>query len=157
MVTVSTLSIRWTGEAALELLETRRDDLSKLLAAVPHDSIERVPRKALAVDGPADRAWQVLREIDGIGPTIAGKVLSWKRPHLVPVFETVVHRLLGSPAEYWWHDWFSRAGRADSVRAFREEVGGIEDISLLRCLDVALWMHARRNGAAISEIVSVAP
>lgn len=159
VVAVSMLSIRWTGAAALELLETRRHDLSALLAAVPRDSIERVPRETLAVRGPADRVWRVLREIDGIGPTIAGKILSRKRPHLVPVFDTVVHRLLGSPVEYWfwWHGWFARPGRADAVRSFRDEVGGIDDISLLRCLDVALWMHARRNGAAISEIVAVAP
>lgn len=159
VVAVSMLSIRWTGEAALELLETRRDDLSGLLDAVPHDSIERVPRETLAVGGPADRVWRLLRGIDDIGPTIAGKVLSRKRPHLVPVFDTVVHRLLGSPVGYWfwWHDWFSRPGRAEGVRGFRDEVGGIDDISVLRCLDVALWMHARRTGAAMSEIVSVVP
>jgi hypothetical protein len=35
-----------------------------------------------------------------------------------------------------------------AVEELRAAVGGIEDISLLRCLDVVLWMRGRHGNPA---------
>jgi len=148
VVAVSMLSIRWDAAASLELLGARRQELSAELSRIPHTPIDEVAREVLEAGGPADRAWRIVFGIRQVGRTTAGKVLSRKRPHLIPVFDSVVNRVIGAPSRYWlwWYDWFSGPGHADAVRAFRADVGGIDDISMLRCLDVALWMHGQRRG-----------
>jgi hypothetical protein len=75
----------------------------------------------------------------------ANKLLARKRPHLLPVYDSQVKAALGGPGSIWaclW-TWFQAdARRAEAIAELRYEAGGIGDISLLRCIDVVLWMHA---------------
>ncbi|VVJ15345.1 Uncharacterised protein [Amycolatopsis camponoti] len=53
-----------------------------------------------------------------------------------------------APASPWnclWNWFHTDPTRASAVAKLRKEAGGIEDISPLRCLDVILWMRARRG------------
>ncbi len=160
LIAVSTLSIRWDAQPALELLERRSTELTALLAAVPHDPIHEVADDVLDIGSEADRAWRILVDIRGIGRTIAGKVLARKRPHLIPIYDTVLGGLLGNPRNVWswWHEWFQvDSSRVQQVVGLREEAGGIDDISLLRCLDVALRMHGTQRGVHAPETELAAP
>jgi hypothetical protein len=154
VVAVMMLSIRWTATPALELLETRSEELNSLLAGVPHTPMHQTDFAAYQSGSPADRVWRALLTIDNIGWVTAGKLLARKRPHHVPVYDRVVGRLLGWPENSWhcFHSWLAGdPARADEVSSLRAEVGGIEDVSLLRCLDVALWMHGTQSGSQAPE------
>jgi hypothetical protein len=143
IVAVSSLSISWRREAPFELLGSRSREITHLLAAIPTVSITDTHAGVLLADsGPVDRLWALLRDIDDIGPTTAGKLLSRKRPALVPVFDQVVNGLIGRPERYWlwWHQQMSDPARVAAAERLRHEVGGVEDVSLLRILDVAIWM-----------------
>ncbi|MGW7530866.1 DUF6308 family protein [Amycolatopsis sp. NPDC054798] len=75
-------------------------------------------------------------------------MLTRKRPHLLPVYDSQVKAVLEAPGSVWaclW-TWFQAdSRRADAVAKLRDQAGGIKDISLLRCLDVILWMRATGN------------
>ncbi|WP_281246886.1 DUF6308 family protein [Amycolatopsis saalfeldensis] len=75
----------------------------------------------------------------------ANKLLARKRPGLLPVYDSRVKSALSAPGSIWaclwsWFEGDSR--RAEAVAGLRDQAGDITDISLLRCLDVILWMHA---------------
>jgi hypothetical protein len=149
IVAVSALSIQWRAITTLELLDERRDQLSRLLAAIPAVAItDPVAPQLLADGGPVDKLWAVLRKVNHVGPTTAGKLISRKRPHLVPVFDQVVNSAIGAPRRYWlwWQGQFADDSIARAAENFRRDVGGIDHVSLLRCLDVAIWMHATGRG-----------
>ena len=97
LVAVTTLGIRLEGSVSLGVLDTHRDELSELLDQIPVTSIDKAGPSVLAEGRPAWRAWQVLNRVDGVGETIAGKILARKRPDLIPVFDKVVKRALGHP------------------------------------------------------------
>jgi hypothetical protein len=150
VLAVSLLSITWSPTAVITLVEDRRDDLVPLLADVPHTPIEDVDLAVLSPGGAAARLWGTLRQIPGIGPVTASKLLARKRPHLVPIFDKVVRIALCFPpsASFWrcqWEWFHGSTERVDGLRSLRDQVDGIEAISLVRCLDVAVWMHGKRG------------
>jgi hypothetical protein len=149
VLAVTALSGWRTGPAVLALLaeSQRHEELRHLLARIPHDPLHAVGPEVIGPQSAARRAWDVLTQVGGVDRVFSGKLLARKRPHLLPVPDLVVWDALGRPPDHWalLHDWFhddpARAGRVESLRA---DVGDVDDISLLRCLDVALWMRARR-------------
>ena len=66
----------------------------------------------IAKDGPAWKLWQAIRDIKPrpedrrIGAVAAGKLLARKRPHLLPVYDSRVKKILKRPRtdNSWWHD-----------------------------------------------------
>ncbi|SDM63438.1 DUF6308 family protein [Allokutzneria albata] len=152
------LSLPWHGVAALECLWSRVDQLNDLLAEVAHTPMHDAPAAAYAPDGPVDRLWQALTETPGIAAPVAGKLLARKRPHHVPVYDPVVLDVLGWPEDFWQclHSWFAAdPGRAGQVAQVRADAGMHEGTSLLRCVDIALWMFAKRLNVASSAPGSV--
>jgi len=150
VLAVSMLSITWSPEAVIRLIEKSHDEMSPLLADIPHTPIEEVDLEALSQGSAAYRLWGALRQIKGIGPVTASKLLARKRPHLVPIFDRVVRIALSFPpsANFWrcqWEWFHGSAERAAGLRSLRAQVDGIESISLVRCLDVAVWMHGKRG------------
>jgi hypothetical protein len=94
----------------------------------------------------AYQLWQLLCRCGGKHLRVyANKLLARKRPRLLPVYDQKVAELLHYPKSYWaclW-TWFDGdRERAKALADLRAEAGGLEDISLLRCLDVVLWMRA---------------
>jgi hypothetical protein len=150
VLAVSLLSITWSPTAVIMLVEDHRDDLAQLLANVPHTPIEDVDFAVLSSGGAAAQLWGNLRQIPGIGPVIASKLLARKRPHLVPIFDKVIRVTLSFPpgASFWrcqWEWFHASPERVEGLRSLRAQADGIEDISLVRCLDVAVWMHGKRG------------
>ncbi|MDO8150183.1 DUF6308 family protein [Isoptericola sp. b408] len=145
LVAVSLLSVEVPPLAALQILESRKREIDTLLAALP-DRVDLVDVDPSTIDEswPAWRLWSELRSVPGIGWVTAGKLLARKRPHLVPVYDTVVQRAVNPDGSFWV--WLASALRADDralhrhLLSLREEAGIGHDISALRVFDVAVWM-----------------
>ncbi len=97
----------------------------------------------LQTGGPADQLWHLLvKEGDRIGPVTAGKLLSRKRPRLIPIVDRVVESIFGVAARGYWnvfHDYLQSEDRRMRVALLRPKRVE-ESVSLLRILDVVLWM-----------------
>lgn len=141
IVAISMLSVTVPAHAAIELLETERDDFSKLLERV--DKTRHIWEVEEAVLGPgshADDLWHRLRKLDGVGAVIAGKLLAAKRPRLIPVFDQHVHAALAPPpGEFWMAMRLSMEDAHQIVTAAVSEAG--VGLTPLRAVDVVVWMH----------------
>ena len=86
----------------------------------------------------------------GLGPTTTSKLLARKRPRLLPVLDTVTRRALGNPRQAWEPLRLRlRDGLAEDLRALALEAEIPSHVSILRVLDVVLWMrHRPRRGNA---------
>lgn len=151
LVAVQTLSVTVPAEAALDLLEgTLGAQLSDLLRAVPADvDLAEADTADLAPGSPADKAWHLLEDQPGVGWVTAGKVLARKRPRLLPVYDRVVRCAVGRPPSFWLA--LQAALHADDHALHRELVtlrqaaGVPETVSVLRVLDVVVWMRHRAD------------
>lgn len=148
IVAVSMLSVQIPAGAAVALLGDRAAVISALLSEIPSAALQEVSFDVLDEGSPADRLWHLLNGIDDVGWVTANKLLARKRPHLLPVYDRVVRAALHAPTNFWaclWTYFDERADRSDLWSALRGSVGGVEDISLLRCIDVALWMPGQEG------------
>jgi hypothetical protein len=143
VVALSMLGMHVPGSAAIEILEHRRTEITNLLLRIPDASIHEVGWSALQPGSAADELWYLLDDIWGLGETKVSKLMARKRPGLIPIYDDrVVHRL-GSPP-HWWESqwtWWRDGVHVAAMRTMREHVGRIEDISLLRVFDVAVWRY----------------
>jgi hypothetical protein len=146
LLAVSLLDIIWRPQAVRSLLGSSQRELSGLLAAIPRatdlwDASSETIR-------PIDALWDALTAIDGVGAASATKLLARKRPRLCPISDSVVNKAVDVPHRTWdvlrclMQD---PAARAD-VEALRPAAAA--GASLLRILDVALWVSYSRSGAA---------
>lgn len=155
IVAVSLLSVPIPGRALLEILGDRSARLSELLAEVPTDrDLWEVGDDVIGSSSPVSQAWSLLMEVPGVGWVRAGKLLPRKRPRLIPVYDRVVKTALARPdgGGFWCalRDLLRDApGVRDRLAEIRTEAVVGEDISLLRVLDVVLWMHGAGHPEAI--------
>ncbi|WP_433352554.1 DUF6308 family protein [Micromonospora saelicesensis] len=156
LVAVELLSVRVPPRTALDLLQGA---LGKAVAAqlceIPTDVPLGHPEASPYIErgGRADRAWRLLRDADGIGWVVAGKLLARKRPLLVPVYDEVVACAFRTRRNFWcWlHGRLSeQEAMLDSRLSELREQAGLpkEIITLLRVLDVAIWMRHRDEHTA---------
>jgi hypothetical protein len=148
IVAVSLLSVRIPGRPALCVLETLAIELNALLAAIP-DGVDlwETPEENIAPDSPADRLWHRLVDVPGIGAVTAGKLLARKRPRLIPVYDRVVKAALGRADEdEWWRPLrmvlVENPRLIATLESLRDAVRLDDQVSLLRVLDVCIWMGA---------------
>ncbi len=143
------LSVELRGEAVVELLIERADELNELLTApgVPDAGadLRTVDPAAIAGGAPLSVLYERLKSIKGISYVRASKLLAAKRPALVPVRDNVVADFLGA-GEAWWapyRDLVSESDVADKVYDLSQDIP--ERVSLLRRVDIALWMAGKRS------------
>jgi hypothetical protein len=116
-----------------------------------HELLERIgPTSVLwEISGPgedpydaANELWHLFVDIQDVGPTVSSKLLARKRPHLVPIHDHWVKQFYGDTNDYWMK--LARALSNEEVRAaidrLRPHGARGEALSLLRVLDVAIWM-----------------
>jgi hypothetical protein len=144
------LSITSLAEVAIDTTMTHAYQIRELLEQIPADvSMHSAPWSTYEPGAPAYRLWELFRQCGGKHrPVTASKLLARKRPRLTPVYDSQVRAILKAPASPWnclWSWFHTDSARVSALAELRSEAGGIEDISLLRCLDVVLWMRAR-NG-----------
>ena len=160
LAAVTLLSVRVPGGSALEILEDRRSYLSELLTEIPTDQhLEDVDPAQIVPSWAPWRLETELLSIDGLGPTTVSKLIARKRPHLIPVFDTLVNDLLKPVGGFWAsinselrRDKGRLQGRLISLRG---EAGIGDDISLLRVLDVVAWRTAK--DAMLSRVSAQRP
>jgi hypothetical protein len=147
LIAVQMLSVVVDRDVAFEILSgDLGNKLERLLAAIdPKLSIDD-PEARTILNDPATKAWKLLEGQGGVGWVTAGKLLASKRPRLIPVYDTVVRcvtRPGKSKAWLWFADMLGSnerglIGKLETLRA-AADVG--EHVSLLRTLDVVIWMR----------------
>ncbi|MEV4058411.1 DUF6308 family protein [Amycolatopsis sp. NPDC049688] len=147
VLALSFLSISDLANVAIDATITYTAEITELLGPIPTNlPMHEAPWTTYAPGSPASRLWWLFKRCGGKDRWVtANKLLARKRPHLLPVYDSQVKAVLGAPSSVWaclWTWFHSDSRRADAVADLRNEAGGIADISLLRCLDVILWMHA---------------
>jgi Family of unknown function (DUF6308) len=155
VLALSLLSVeRGLGRVAIAVLETRTEDISALLCQIPDDQAlhEVTAEERAATLGECSPAWRLSTLLATAGgghwPVTAYKLMARKRPALFPPFDARVAHVLGVHVStfdpwdclwQWFHDDPARLAASTDLRA---AVDSIADISLLRCLDVALWHNS---------------
>ncbi len=156
LVAVSMLSVHVEARPALEILMHRANRLNGLLSQVRTDSV----LESLAVDEIGDTwtprvLFRELLDIPGIGATTASKLLARKRPHLVPVYDTVVDHELSLVKGRLWrplHAWLVADEHANARHLGRvRDRAGVPDVSILRVFDVLAWMTGRGQASRNSS------
>ncbi len=152
LVAVSLLDVDLPPEVVVKLLVTKREALREALAQIPVDLALEDADPDLLKTGPPAKAWRIVkrsgRRSDNAQRWVtAGKVLARKRPHLVPVYDKVVRRLVQPQPGDWWLT--ARAAMRDDgirgrLRQVRTEAAVPDEVTDLRVLDVVLWMEGRR-------------
>jgi hypothetical protein len=141
--------------AAVELLDRQRARFETLLQAVGPDRDLVDEGEPITHSWPATVLNRALRELPGIGPTRASKLIARKRPRLVPIYDSVIdeHVLAGS-GRLW--EPLRRALRQDDralhrhLLDLRSAAGLSEVVSPLRVFDVIAWREGRRASKANS-------
>jgi hypothetical protein len=136
------LSVPISGRVLNALMDVNDHFADLMREAPPQDVTLRDVDDASISDGCAlSSAYLLLRGIDGVGPVTASKLMASKRPHLVPIRDSVVEDVLRA-GDRWWGPWktlVSDPAVADLVDAVTPD-HLIGSVSLLRRLDVILWM-----------------
>jgi copper chaperone CopZ len=157
LLAVSLLDIAWRPEAVRQLLDTDAEKVSGMLAAVRSDiDLWQASDSDLAA---VDPLWDALLGMPGVGTATASKLLARKRPRLCPVSDKVVIAAAGVPGWTWesLRCLLQDPGARGEVEALRPPAAA--DASLLRILDVAIWIchshsrsaHQLRQRAGIAE------
>ncbi len=157
LIAVELLSVQLPPHRLLDLLqghlgERLAAELARIPIAVELGDMDAVP--LIAAGGPADIAWRMLRDTDGIGWVIAGKLLARKRPKLVPVYDSVVACALRTGTGFW--EWLHGRLREDNgaltqcLRVLHRQANLPAEVSLVRVLDVVFWMrhHHEHQGSS---------
>ncbi len=146
-VAVTMLGVSVPARAAHEILDGSLGlRMSGLLNELPNDvDIWDAESQLLDKGGPAWDLWDLLDDLYDIGWVTANKLMARKRPRLIPVYDNVVREALEPGHDLLWERLRTCLregdGLLDRLASIRSDVGQLEDISLLRILDVVIWMR----------------
>lgn len=147
IIAAESVSGEITGETAVRLLFSDADRLNKWLKLIPAGrDLWDVERSVVGPDSAAFRLCAELHELPDIGWITAAKLLASKRPRFIPILDREVKDFLGVSKRRFWvtmHDELSDEGRRGCIAEVCDNAPA--DVSLLRRIEVALWMHARRT------------
>jgi Family of unknown function (DUF6308) len=146
LLAVSLLDIMWQPSAIRNLLGAGAEKVSGMLAGI---SCEIDLWDASDADlATVDPLWAALLDMDGVGTATASKLLARKRPRLCPVSDRVVIRAADVPGRTWEVLRFllKDAGARAAVERLRPPSAA--GASLLRILDVAIWIRYSHSRAA---------
>lgn len=152
LVAVSMLGVNVPAHAAIRLLGPAAGKASKLLAYIP-TNLELADAGPEHI-GPQSQAWELwalLHSMHGMGDTTTSKLLARKRPKLIPVQDSLVVKSLGHDLRRHGDFWTALhrhlqpdhpCGLQERLHAIRDHSGAGNDISLIRVLDIVLWLTA---------------
>ncbi len=146
LIAVALLDITWRPQVVRVLLQTHKQQLAELLADIPTD-VDLWDACDVTLKQ-VDIMWDVLTSVEGIGTASATKLLARKRPRLCPISDSLVIKAVDVPGRTWdvlRHLLADPEARAD-VEALRPVAAA--SASLLRILDVALWVSHSKSAAA---------
>lgn len=154
VASLSLLSVTLNGQMAHELTKKSKenDKLARVLALEPDRDLGELTvdqvKKLNGSEG-LDPAWNLIKKIHGVGRTRTSKLLARKRPRLIPIWDSVIARVLGLPktSSYWIH--FHTALTADDssldkrLSELAQRAGVGERYSRIRVLDILAWMYGK--------------
>jgi hypothetical protein len=147
VLAVEALSVKVPPESAATLLVADADRFNRLLQRIPPDAdLWTVDRSVIESGSAASDLHSALDDLPKIGWVTAGKLMAAKRPRLIPVYDNEVKRLLKPPSGRFWvpmYDLLSDESRRQKIANVCTTAPA--EVSLLRRIDVALWMHATRE------------
>lgn len=151
LAAASLLDVRFGPHTVVELLE--RNECNSLLAEIPADvALWEAAAEHLDRDSAAWRLWRRLVSIPGVSTTRASKLLARKRPHLMPILDSVIIQHLCLDGLDSWQA--LREALTPMLRARIDLLAqaatdhGASRPSTLRLLDVATWMTYSRSRQA---------
>jgi hypothetical protein len=146
LLAVSLLDITCRPEVVNILIGRQQRELAAMLTALPDDldlwdADDEVSKRI-------DVVWDALVAIDGIGTASATKLLARKRPRLCPISDSVVIKAIGVPQRTWdvLRCLLKDQSARDRVEALRPAAAA--DATLLRIVDVILWITHSESAAA---------
>jgi hypothetical protein len=153
VLAVEALSVGVPPDSAARLISTEAEDFNLLLRHIPtNGEMWEVPSYVLADNGPAAKLHARLQDLDGVGWVTAGKLLAAKRPRLIPILDDLVKKVLEPPRNRFWstmREQLSDERRRDKInRVVSIPLG---DVTLLRRIDVALWMYGSARSHMTQE------
>lgn len=155
VLAAESLSVSIPSDVVDWLLEpdSERDELlSECVSLVGGDSVGlwSCDESWLLESSPFSRLYETLRR-PGLGPTKRSKLLATKLPTMVPVRDSLVEELLDLKSSRSWWGPIRRVLTEGHQPAWAMLASctlphGAPDVSVLRRLDVVLWMEARSRG-----------
>lgn len=166
LMAVTTLDTPIYKKATIGILIKEAAEMNALLAEIPERSLRSISEDEFATylgsGSAALQLWDTLRrngrnqERWNVGPTRASKIMARKRPHLIPIRDSVIDEVVGHKSKpHDWKLWWEALVEDDYLETRAEELReaiGLSDLSTLRALDVMLWMHgtnARKSQALL--------
>jgi len=135
------------AQAGLGILVTEAAEITQLLRSIPSEPLHTLSPEEfdehLGPDSAAAHLWSILVRQEGIGEIEASKILARKRPHLLPLYDSVVKRVINQqPGDNAWQLWWEALTVDDYLESRAETLRRAIDrpeLSTLRLLDVLLW------------------
>lgn len=146
ILAVEALSVGVPPNSAAKLLDTEAEHFNSLLRQIPADrTLWEVPDYVLADTGPAGKLHARLQhDLDGVGWVTAGKLMSSKRPLLIPILDDIVKQVLKPPRKRFWSTMRKQLSDERRRERIRRVVSfPLGDVAFLRRIDVAVWMHGK--------------
>lgn len=144
IVAVEALSVEVPTEAAAKLLISDSEQFNRLLREIPREvDLWVVGRLPITVGSPADELHAALKTLPKVGGVTAGKLLAAKRPRLIPILDERITAMLEPHDGLFWVSMLDEL-KDEERREVIEKVCRVapNHVSLLRRIDVALWMAA---------------
>ena len=149
VVAVTFLSVVVPPMAAHRLLHTGADRFTTLLRDIGPDRDFADEAEPMHREWPGWRLETALRELTGVGRTIASKLCARKRPRLLPIYDSIVAEVTDAYSAQWEplrqelraHDGALHA----RLLRLRETVGLDDSVSALRVYDVIAWMEGKKR------------
>ena len=155
----ASLGVSLSGDAVAALLVESAEPLTAALAACPGRDVRiwELDRADVDDGGAFMTLYRALRVlVPDVGYVRATKLLASKRPHAMPIRDTVVEWLLGlRPKQNDWLGWHALMSDADFRRMVERVSADVvpRETSLLRRVDVALWMEGKRRLAGATPAI----
>ncbi|MGY1653404.1 DUF6308 family protein [Geodermatophilus sp. SYSU D01119] len=149
VVAVTFLSVVVPPMAAHRLLHADADRFNALLRDVGPDRDFADELKPMHREWPGWRLETALRDLPGVGRTIASKLCARKRPRLLPIYDSIVAEVTDAYSTQW--EPLRQQLRADDgalqarLLRLRATVGLDDSVSALRVYDVISWMEGKKR------------
>jgi hypothetical protein len=144
---VSTLSVTVPPDVRNWLLTNKGAEYTfELLREIPCGATIADDTDHLAKGTAAWELWYLLRTAHNMGGTTISKLMAVKRPHLMPIHDSVVSAALKLRLRHSWSSWrdFMTKDWPDQSVSLKKAVSaaGGDHLTALRVIDITVWMTA---------------
>ncbi|OBG42933.1 DUF6308 family protein [Mycolicibacterium fortuitum] len=147
ILAVEALNVAVPPESAAKLIVSESQRFSQLLRAIPREiDLWEAEPNVLDERSNAHALHTELQTLPGVGWVVASKLLATKRPRLLPILDNEVRDFLRPSKGRFWlslHAELSDPTRRSAIAAACKAAP--PHVSLLRRIDVALWMAATQH------------